>query len=365
MANLESKHKCPLCGSHLTREHYEQVLHITQGRKEELARVEQRLKEQKERFERDRERIAKDAAEKSELQLTKALEELKHEKKRRDLEKRRHEEALSAVRRQSAKSAEVRHQRAIGQLEDRLRRAEERNTREADKWKRRVEQLQRQADAKDQAHFGPEGEEELVTLLRRYFPADDIQRKGRGGDVLHRIFDAKQPCATIIYECKRTATWQTAYVRQLKSAMELNQTRYGILVTRAFPRGQSGLCQQAGVLIVAPELAHHVAAVLRDTAVELARARVPKEAMEAKMWEIYRYLQSDEFKSALATIQNRINDLRSALNKERVTHEASWIDRDQHYAAIARQAVGVDERIREILAVVPVRQVGKIHRLAR
>jgi hypothetical protein len=363
MVKLESQHKCPLCGLRLTRAHYEQVLQITQGRKAELARMQQSLKEQQRRFERDRERVKKDQVAKSKREIAKVLMQLKQEQKRGDAEKRRHEKALQSAKRQSATEAEVRHRREIGQVEDRLRRAEERRAREAQGWKRRVEKLQRQAEAKDQAHFGPEGEEELVALLRRHFPSDEIQRKGRGGDVLHRVIDTGQPCATIIYECKRTATWQTAYVTQLKRAMESNQTRYGVLVTRSFPRKQSGLCQQNGVLVVAPELAHHVAAVLREAAVELARARLPKEGMEAKASEIYRYLQSDEFKSALTTIQGRINELRSVLDKERGMHEGWWQDREQHYAMIARQAAGVDGRIREIVTVARVRRVATVHRL--
>jgi hypothetical protein len=365
MAKLESQHKCPLCGSRLTRAHYEQVLQITEGRKAELARVQRTLREQRERFERERERVEKDATAKSKRELAKVLVELKHEQKRREAEKRRHEKALQSAKRQRATEADTRHRREIDQVEDRLRRTEERRARESDTWKRRVEQLQRQAEAKDRAHFGPEGEEELVAVLRRHFPGDDVQRKGRGGDVLHRVIDTGQPCATIIYECKRTATWQAAFVRQLKRAMEVNQTRYGILVTRAFPRKQSGLCQQNGVLVVAPELAHHVAAVLREAAVELARTRLPREAMEAKTWEVYHYLQSDEFKNALTTIQGRINELRSVLDKERGMHEGWWRDREQHYAMIARQAAGVDGRIREIVTVARVRRVATVHRLPR
>ena len=118
--------------------------------------------------------------------------------------------------------------------------------------------------------------------------------------------------------------------------MEVNQTRYGILVTRAFPRKQSGLCQQNGVLVVAPELAHHVAAVLREAAVELARTRLPREAMEAKTWEVYHYLQSDEFKNALTTIQGRINELRSVLDKERGMHEGWWREREQRAGRVPR-----------------------------
>jgi hypothetical protein len=372
MAQLESKLKCPLCGSRLTRAHYEQVLQISRVRKEEFSRVQDKLKQQQDRFERDRKRITREAATKSQRQLAKVLVDLKNERTRRDAEKRHHEKALKSAKQQNAIAVESRHRREIGQLGDRLRRsedrlnhAEERRIRDNNSWKRHVEKLQQQADAKDQAHFGPEGEEELVAVLKRHFPDDDIQRKRRGGDVIHRVIDAGQTSAIIVYECKRTATWQMAYVRQLKSAMESNQTRYGILVTRAFPRKQSGLCQQNGVLIVAPELAHHVAAILRETAVELARARLPKEAVEAKTREVYRYLQSEEFKSALTIIQDRINELRSVLDREKGAHQGWWGVREKHYGTIARQAAGVDARIREIITVAPVRRVATVHRLAR
>ncbi len=51
-----------------------------------------------------------------------------------------------------------------------------------------------------------------------------------------------------------------------------------------------------------------------------------------------RYLRSEEFKNALQTIENRTKELRDSLEREKSSHEGWWNRREQHYAAIAREA---------------------------
>ena len=241
--------------------------------------------------------------------------------------------------------------------------SEERRQRENDTWRRKIEELQRHVEAKERIHFGPEGEDELEKILRRHFPADEIERRDRVGDVIQTIIENHEPCGKIVYECKRTSTWQVQYIRQLKQAMEAHETRFGVLVTRVLPQGYSGLCVKEGVIVATPHLAHHLVAILRDMLIELSRTQLSEKGKEQKTAEIYRYLRSEEFKNCLQAINSRIKELRDGLEREKSSHEGWWTRREQAYAAIARQTAGVTTRINEILSTAPKRQLAQVHHM--
>jgi hypothetical protein len=338
--------------------------------RKELAQAEEKLARERNQLKGLRERIAAEEtakAKRAEIKLRKELEDLQASAKEMKSalaektsvsaqEKRR-------IERQATQKVQATFAQQLRKEEEKRLRIEERRDRDAEVWKRKIEELQRRAEARDRVHFGPEGEEELEKLLRREFPMDDIQRKRRGGDIVQMIIDKREPCGCIVYECKRTGQWQTAFVRQLKRAMETHGTRCGILVSRVLPPRQSGMCVVDGVIIAAPQFAHHIASILRDAVVELSRTQLSEQGKAEKTQEVYRYLRSEEFKNALQVIDCRTKELRADLEREKSQHEGSWTRREQHYSAIARQTVGVSNRISEILASLPQPQIAQVRAL--
>lgn len=370
MAGGHAGHQCPLCGSPLSREHYESVLHIDEARKQELAREEQDLANQRRQLTLQRHQIASDAQETAKKAEAKARREVE----RLEQDVRSLKAALAAkakvgaadkarLEREANRKAEARNQDRLRKLEEALQRAEQRRDRDAEMWKRKIDELQQRAEARDRLHFGPEGEEELEAVLRRHFTTDDIDRRGRGGDIIHTVVDRGKPCGKIVYECKRTSDWQSGYVRQLKRAMETHGTRYGILVSRVLPPKQSGCCLREGVIVSVAHLAHHLAAIVRETIVEIARAQLSEEGKAEKTQEVYRYLRGEEFRSALLAVEERTKELRTSLEREKSSHETWWNVREQHYGIIARHTSGVSSRIKDILAALPERRVARLHRL--
>lgn len=356
MGTPSKRYKCPVCGSPLSREAYETVLHIDEARREELSSVEEALAEERRALALQRKRMAADleaAARKAAVEARKDNARLREQLNRTREQLARKAAASSQDRQKIERSLssriEGKYASRLRRLEEERRKADQRRERDAEGWKRKVDELQRRTEARDQLHFGPEGEEELATVLKRQFPTDDIERRGRGVDVLHRIVDKDEACGVIVYECKRTATWQAAYVKQIKRSMETHGTRWGVLVTRALPSKQNSLCVLDGVIAVAPHIAHHIARILRDVVVELSRSTSSEAGRAAKAEEIYRYLRSDEFLAPMRTVADRVKELRASLERERTTHESWWTARDQGYASIARQWSGVSNRINEIL----------------
>ncbi|MBN1771103.1 MAG: DUF2130 domain-containing protein [Deltaproteobacteria bacterium] len=392
-----TQYQCPLCNSRISREVYDRVLRIDEARRQEAARERARIQRALEQVERQREQIASRAAQaerkrlealaaKAQKRLTEQIRELQGQA---EAERRRHEHAMAvqagAAKRESTekerhllrqieqakKSAEAERRRAerdtdarvraakeeaeqphrlrLEKLNGQLRTLEERRHREVESLNRAIAALKEKADARDHAHFGPEGEDQLVEALKREFPRDGVEHRGKGGDVIHTVFDGGRPLGKIVYECKRTATWQSAFARQLKKAMEEHETKYGLLVSRKFPRNRSGFCTANGVLVVEPHLAVQVASVLRDAIIALGRARMSETGKAAKTEEIYRYLRSDDFSNAISRIDDKIKELRASLEKEKSGHDGWWRTREQSYGTILREASGIDGRVQEIL----------------
>ena len=356
MATKSPQHECPLCGSSLSREVYERVLRIDEARKEHLTEAQDALNAERRNLRLERQRIAVEAAAAAKKVEAKARkeehrlqEQVAHLRKELLQKSTAVAQEKQKIERAAAQKATDRLSAQMRKVEDELQRSEERRQREGDGWKKKIDELQRRAEARDRMHFGPEGEDQLEALLRRQFPKDDIERRGRGGDILHIVMDKDNECGKIVYECKRTATWQVAFIRQIKRDMERHGTRWGILVSRAFPSRYSGLCVVDGVIVAAPHVAPQLAHVLRDSVIELNRSNLSQSGKDAKTQEILRYLRSEEFLSAMQTVADRIKELRTSLEREKSSHEGWWDTREQHYAAIGRQTSSVNSRIRDIL----------------
>jgi hypothetical protein len=385
-------------------------LHIDDARKTELAQAEEKLAHERNELKSERERIAAEEtakAKKAEIKLRKELAQVEEKLARERSHWKSARERIAAQETAKAKKAETELRKELGRLrasakqmkaalaekssmsskekrriehdatrkvqstfaqqlrkeEERRLRIEERRDRDAEIWKRKIEELQRGAEARDRVHFGPEGEEELERLLRGQFPMDDIKRKRRSGDIVQMIIEDREVCGCIVYECKQTGRWQPAFIRQLKRAMEAHGTRCGVLVSRVLPSRQSGMCVIDGVIVMSPQFAHHIASILRDSIVELSRVKLSEQGKAEKTQEVYRYLRSEEFKNSLQVIEGRTKELRADLEREKSHHTSCWTRREQHYGAIARQNAGVTTRINEILASLPSRRLAQVHRL--
>jgi hypothetical protein len=346
----DSRYKCPTCGSSLTRERYERVLRIDGARRTELAHAKEELTARRRALDEEYKAKLARAESAARADARRLREELEHAK----AAAARKGKITSQERREIAQTAADRAEARLGsqlrRLQEERDRSEQRRQREAESMKRQLAQLQQRAEARDRMHFGPEGEEELEAVLRRQFHGDDIQRRGRGGDILHTVIERGTACGLIVYECKRTADWKLDYVRQLKRAMESHATRWGLLVSRTLPPRQSGFCLVDGVVVIAPQLAQYFVRFLRGVIIELNRARLSEEGKASKVEEVYRYLRSDEFKGAMQGLAERTKELRTSLEREKSSHENWWTMREQSYNAIARHSSTVENRVHEILA---------------
>jgi hypothetical protein len=373
---------CPTCGAVLTQEKYESILRIDGARRKEVADERAMLEREREAIVNERANIATAAVEverskwdaeisrvqregdrqrkQAEADLERLArahgKELQAELRKRDAQERHLAREVAAAKADS--DARVRlatrtvkeHQRTmLDELRGQLRTVEQRRRRDEDALKRTIADLQRKAEDRDRAHFGPEGEEDLAKTLREQFCGDRVERRGRGGDVLHTVIDAGRDVATIVFEVKNTGGWQRDYLRQTQRAMELHRTRYGVVVTRTLPGKSIGMCVLSGVIIVVPTIAAQVVAVLRDGIVSISKLRLSENGRSAKAAALFDYLCGDEFHSAIQRVTEKIVELRESLSREKSHHDGWWSARENHYATILRAAAGIDARVGDLL----------------
>ncbi|MCL5744339.1 MAG: DUF2130 domain-containing protein, partial [Acidobacteria bacterium] len=226
-------HRCPVCKKVLSREEYEQALGILGEREKHFHEEANALQS---RFQHDKEK------------LNQALQEAKT-----SAQKAR-QEGIEAERSRTA--------RLLAGKAEEVRRLKE-----------RIEQLKRGATPQTQ---GLEFEVTLVSRLRREFPEDDIQHKGKHGDVLQLVMSNAKCAGRIIYECKRTPNVPAEHVKQCFQAKQDRNADYGVLVTTGRRRGYNGLAQTDGIIVVAPAAVLQIVSLLRATLIEMARARTRK-----------------------------------------------------------------------------------------
>jgi hypothetical protein len=373
---------CPACGSPISQKQYDKILRISEARTSQLAHEHATVERERDEVARERANIASAAVAaervKWEADAARADSEAESLRKRADAERERlslaHEQAIQAeIRKREGKERELARERAaaqakadalvrdakrvleerqarvVGDLHERLKTLEQRRRRDEDTLRQTITKLQQKADARDRTHFGPEGEAEVVKVLRAQFPGDKIEHRGKRGDVLHTVLDAGQSAGKIVYEVKRTRGWQLAYLRQTKRAMEENRTPYGVLVSRHLPSGRTGMCVVDGVIIVEPVIAASVVSVLRQGVVAVSRLRLSQEGRAAKSEALLEYLRGQDFCNAMQLVQEKVGELRDGLTRERSHHDGWWRSREQHYAAILREASGIDVRVSDLL----------------
>ncbi len=211
------------------------------------------------------------------------------------------------------------------QTVERRRRTEEATMKET------IAVLQKRAEQRDRHHLGPEGEEQLVNVLRESYPGDQVEHRGKGGDVVHHVIDRGHDCGLIVYECKNGLSWDASFIKQTARAAELHKTSFAILCARTLPRKQPVMFCKNGIVVVVPEIVSAVAGVMRDGIVAIARMSAGIKDREVKESALVSYLGSSEFATSIRLVATKIDELTRSLEREKSAHGSTWASREANY----------------------------------
>lgn len=274
-------------------------------------------------------------ARKNELELRQERQRLQEDKEQFELEKQRAIDAERAKIRESAqKDADE---------QARLKLAEKDKT--ITDLQAKLQDALRKAEQGSQQLQGEIQELELEAVLREQFPRDTIEPvpKGQfGGDVLHRVFGPSgQPCGTILWESKRTKNWSDGWLAKLREDMRAAGTEVAVVVSQVLPKDTDTFNLIDGVWVTSFKCAVPVAVALRHTLIELAATRTAGEGQQTKMEMVYQYLTGPRFRHRVQAIVEKFTDMQEDLERERRTMMRLWSKRDEQIRSVIESTAGM------------------------
>jgi hypothetical protein len=219
-----------------------------------------------------------------------------------------------------------------------------------------VTDLQRKLQNKTAEELGDGAEIDLFEVLKAEFPADDIQRVGRGKpgvDVIHKVRHNGAVCGTIVYDSKNHKQWRNDFVTKLRDDQIAEKAAHAVLATHAFPKDKKQLHLDNGVIVANPARAVVIAMLLRQHVVQVYSLKVSNNERASKTEELYAFMTSDRFGQFLAAITRGADQLEALQTAEKKAHEATWKKQGELYRTIVRASAQLDEEVARIIGTAP------------
>jgi hypothetical protein len=191
----------------------------------------------------------------------------------------------------------------------------------------KLEDLSRKLEKQSGEQLGSEAELDLYIELRQAFREDKIERVGRGvrgADIVQHVMDGTKIVGRIVYESKNTLDWNQGFIVQAKKYQTQYETPHVMIVTRAFPCKQKGLCVEKGIPVVEKGMVISLATVIREGVIEIAKLRLSDSVRDEKAQELFDYVVGDRFVTRFRVMAEGIASLRDQQQKERTWHENAW-----------------------------------------
>lgn len=265
-------------------------------------------------------------------------------RKERELVDKERELELTVEQRVSA-STKMIQQKAKQEAEDQSRLKILEKDQLIQSMRKQVEELQRKSEQGSQQAQGDVMELELEALLSERFDSDRISRvqKGEfGGDVIQYVASPTGlNCGTILWESKRTKNWSDSWLAKLRGDQRRAKTDIAVIVSHAMPENVTTFALIEGVYVVSPECAVPVAAVLRESLIEVGRTRRAAEGKETSAGRIYEYLTGPAFRQRLQAIVEAFTSMQEDLAAEKRAIQKQWAKREAQLERIMNSTVGM------------------------
>ena len=191
-----------------------------------------------------------------------------------------------------------------------------------------AEEMKRKAEQGSMQLQGEAQELLLEELLRDHFPYDTISEVGKGvegADCMQSVYNKMgTECGRIIFESKRTKTFQNAWIEKLKNDMRNKQADVAILVTQVYPKELSCFGERDGVWVCSFSEVIALTTALRHTILRIAETKKAEENKGEKMQMLYSYLTGTEFRQQIETIAEGFLSLKTSITKEKMQMEKIW-----------------------------------------
>jgi hypothetical protein len=192
----------------------------------------------------------------------------------------------------------------------------------------------------------------LEELLKDHFPYDAVTEVGKGVEGADCILAVKNhlgaECGNIIFESKRTKTFQNAWIDKLKNDMRSTQADVAILVTQVYPKDMKCFGEREGVWICSFNEVIALTTALRHTIIRIAETKKSEENKGEKMQMLYSYLTGLEFRQQIETIVEGFVLLKNSITKEKIQMEKTWKERERQLERVLISTSGLYGSIKGI-----------------
>lgn len=211
--------------------------------------------------------------------------------------------------------------------------------------KKLIEEMKRKAEQGSMQMQGEVQELALEDMLRQTFPFDRISEVGkgvRGADMIQTVLNAAgQECGSIVWESKRTKEFQPLWIEKFKADFRQSGGDIGVIVTQAMPRDMDGFGMRDGIYICQYHEARSLALVLRATLIRVSEATAANENKGEKMQMLYTYLTGNEFRHQMEAITEGFMSMKRAILSERASMERIWKEREKQLDKVLLNAAGM------------------------
>lgn len=309
---------------------------VEEARYTEVADLKNQLEEKNKRLEQ---------SEQQELELRKKHRELEEKEKKFELEmNRRLDDERQKIKDESAREFENSH---------RLKDAEK--DKQLTDMRRQIEDLKRKSEQGSQKIQGEVLELELEQALKNEFPFDDIDSVSsgvKGADIIQSVkTQAGRECGKILWEAKRTRTWNDEWIQKLKDDQRSAKTDLAVIVSEALPKGFHHFRQIETVWVTDIPSAISLALALRTLLIQITKTREVQTGKEEKKEVIYNYLTGLEFRNRVQAIMEAFIAMKKDLDSERRAMEGIWAKRDKQIEKVVLNIAGMHGDLEGIVGV--------------
>ena len=199
--------------------------------------------------------------------------------------------------------------------------------------KKSLDEAQRKASVGSQQLQGEVMELELMEILKREFPIDELSEVGkgvRGADLVQLVKDQiGRDAGKIIWESKRTKAFTEEWIVKLKEDMREAKADVSVIVSTILPSGAKFFTQKDGVYITSFDCVLQVAFILRKSLLDIAQTKDLSVGKNEKIESLYRYITSSEFAQRIDSMLETYSKMQQTLDKEKMVMQKIWAQRDK------------------------------------
>jgi len=271
-------------------------------------------------------------------------QELDLRKRQRELQERAENQQLEMTRKLDEEREKIARDAAAKSDETNIMKLRERDLLVA-QLTTQVEELKKRLEQGPQPRQGEAAELVFEDRLRAQFPFDVIEAvaKGRkGGDVIQIVRDSLgHHAGSILWEVKRTRSWSDTWIPKLKDDMRAAKADVAVITSEVLPKDceHSGLVD--GVWVVDFSFAVCLGMALRDALLQVNQARGAATGQAEKMEVLYRYLSGTQFRQRVEAIVDAFTTMKVDLDAEKRSMERQWSKRQKQIDLVVVNTSGM------------------------